>query len=159
MVTKYHFFSFFQAFICFFKFTSHRYTLKMSNSDITSALDGVSWIFLSFFPLFFSQTRRGGLLWKSTQPLNTRALLIQLKRTGWLALQYTVFQWQDFAFHIKAAFLTSIIKCKSMIHYQGLRALKFYQSAGFCKIYYSHFIFEVIAFLSKIQNHYKKLSN
>ena len=43
-----------------------------------------------FFPLFFSQTQRGGLLWKSTQPLNTRALLIQLKRTGWLALQYTL---------------------------------------------------------------------
>jgi hypothetical protein len=38
-------------------------------------------------------------------------------------------------------------------------ALKFYQSVGFCKIYYSHFIFEVITFLSKIQNHSKKLSN
>ena len=32
-------------------------------------------------------------------------------------------------------------------------------SEGFCKIYYSHFIFEVITFLSKIQNHSKKLSN
>ena len=42
---------------------------------------------------------------------------------------------------------------------KGPRALKFYQSAGFCKIYYSHFIFEVITFLSKIQNHTKKLSN
>ena len=31
--------------------------------------------------------------------------------------------------------------------------------AGFCKIYYSHFIFEVITFLSKIQNYSKKLSN
>ena len=41
---------------------------------------------------------------------------------------------------------------------QGL-VLKIYQSAGFCKIYYSHFIFEVIIFLSKIQNHKKKLSN
>ena len=30
---------------------------------------------------------------------------------------------------------------------------------GICKIYYSHFIFEVITFLSKIQNHPKKLSN
>ena len=38
-------------------------------------------------------------------------------------------------------------------------ALKFYQSAGFCKIYYSHIIFEVIIFLSKIQNHPQKLSN
>ena len=28
-------------------------------------------------------------------------------------------------------------------------------SEGFCKIYYSHFIFEVITFLSKIQNHSK----
>ena len=45
---------FFQAFICFFKFTSHHYTLKMSNSDITSALDGVSWIFSFFFFHFFS---------------------------------------------------------------------------------------------------------
>ena len=42
---------------------------------------------------------------------------------------------------------------------KGPRALKFYQSAGFCKIYYSHFIFEVITFLRKIQNHSKKLSN
>ena len=32
-------------------------------------------------------------------------------------------------------------------------------SEGFCKIYYSHFIFEVITLLSKIQNHSKKLSN
>jgi len=30
---------------------------------------------------------------------------------------------------------------------------------GICKIYYSHFIFEVITFLRKIQNHSKKLSN
>jgi hypothetical protein len=42
---------------------------------------------------------------------------------------------------------------------EGPRALKFYHSVGFCKIYYSHFIFEVITFLSKIQNHSKKLSN
>jgi len=35
---------------------------------------------------------------------------------------------------------------------QGPRALKFYHSAGFCKIYYSHFIFEVMTFLRKIQN-------
>jgi hypothetical protein len=33
----------------------------------------------------------------------------------------------------------------------GPWALKFYQSAGFCKIYYSHFIFEVITFLRKIK--------
>jgi hypothetical protein len=32
---------------------------------------------------------------------------------------------------------------------KGARALKFYQSAGFCKIYYSHFIFKVITFLKK----------
>ena len=37
---------------------------------------------------------------------------------------------------------------------QGPRALKFYHSAGFCKIYYSHFIFEVMTFLRKIQNWY-----
>ena len=37
---------------------------------------------------------------------------------------------------------------------KGPRALKFYQSAGFCKIYYSHFIFEVMTFLRKIQNWY-----
>ena len=42
---------------------------------------------------------------------------------------------------------------------QGPRALKLYQSAGFWKIYYSHFIFEVIRFLSKVQNYSKKLSN
>ena len=41
----------------------------------------------------------------------------------------------------------------------GPWALKHYQSLGVCKIYYSHFIFEVITFLSKIQNHSKKLSN
>jgi hypothetical protein len=41
----------------------------------------------------------------------------------------------------------------------GPWALKHYQSAGFCKIYYSHFIFEVITFLSKIQSHSKKSSN
>ena len=35
--------------------------------------------------------------------------------------------------------------------------MKFYHSAGFCKINY--FIFEAITFLSKIQNHSKKLSN
>jgi hypothetical protein len=40
---------------------------------------------------------------------------------------------------------------------QGL--VMFYQSAGFSKIYHSHFIFEVITFLSKNQNHSKKLSN
>jgi hypothetical protein len=34
----------------------------------------------------------------------------------------------------------------------GPRAMKFYHSAGFCKIYYSHFIFEVMTFLRKIQN-------
>ena len=39
---------------------------------------------------------------------------------------------------------------------KGPRALKFYHFAGFCKIYYSHFIFEAITFLSKIQNHSKK---
>ena len=33
------------------------------------------------------------------------------------------------------------------------------QSEGFCKIYYSHFIFEIIIVLRKIQNHSKKLSN
>ena len=33
----------------------------------------------------------------------------------------------------------------------GPRTLKFYHSAGFCKIYYSHFNFEVMKFLSKIQ--------
>ena len=56
---------------------------------------------------------------------------------------------------------------QTMIHYlenkvgvvdfanaQGM-VMKFYQSVGFCKIYYSHFIFEVITFLSKIQNHSK----
>jgi hypothetical protein len=48
--------------------------------------------------------------------------------------------------------------CSPSAH-QGLRALKFYQSAGFCKIYYSHFIFEVITFMRKIQNHSKKSSN
>ena len=40
---------------------------------------------------------------------------------------------------------------------KGPRALKFYQFAGFCKIYYSHFIFEVISFLSKIQNHSRNI--
>jgi hypothetical protein len=33
------------------------------------------------------------------------------------------------------------------------------KSAGFCKIYYSHIFFELIIFLSKNQNHSKKLSN
>ena len=42
---------------------------------------------------------------------------------------------------------------------KGPRAMKFYHSAAFCKIYYSHFIFEVITFLRKIQNHSEKLSN
>ena len=37
--------------------------------------------------------------------------------------------------------------------------MTFYQSVGFWKMYNSHFIFEVIRFLSKIQNHSKKLSN
>ena len=36
---------------------------------------------------------------------------------------------------------------------KGPAGFEFYQSAGFCKIYYSHFIFEVITFLRKIQNH------
>ena len=35
----------------------------------------------------------------------------------------------------------------------GPWALKHYQSLSICKIYNSHFIFEVIKFLSKIQNH------
>ena len=38
---------------CFFKFTSHHYTNKMSNSDTTSALDGVSQIFHSLWTVFF----------------------------------------------------------------------------------------------------------
>ena len=56
-------------------------------------------------------------------------------------------------------------KARGMVKFQSPRALagpwalKYYQSWGFCKIYYSHFIFEVITFLSKIQNHSKKLSN
>ena len=60
-------FSFLQASICFFKFTSHHYTNKMSNSDITSALDGVSQIFHSIWTSFFSASR--ALLWKGSQPL------------------------------------------------------------------------------------------
>jgi len=51
-----------------------------------------------------------------------------------------------------------------VIHYlknkvAGPWALKHYHSLGICKIYYSHFIFEVITFLSKIQNHSKKIVN
>jgi hypothetical protein len=42
---------------------------------------------------------------------------------------------------------------------KGPWPLKFYQFAGFCKIYNSHFILEVITFLRKIPNHSKKLSN
>ena len=48
---------------------------------------------------------------------------------------------------------------QSPIARQGPRALKLYHLVGFCKIYYSHFIFEVITFLRKIQNHLEKLSN
>jgi hypothetical protein len=48
---------------------------------------------------------------------------------------------------------------QGLVMFSGPWALKFYQSAGFCKIYYSHFIFEVITFLSIIQEHSKKLSN
>ena len=48
-----------------------------------------------------------------------------------------------------------------MIHYlkNKVGVVDFANAAGFCKIYYSHFIFEVIKLLRKIQNHSKKLSN
>ena len=39
----------------------------------------------------------------------------------------------------------------------GLRALKFYQSAGFCKIYYSYFIFEVMYHFSHMNQKLTKL--
>jgi hypothetical protein len=45
----------------------------------------------------------------------------------------------------------NVLKPKGL---KGPRALKFYQSAGFCKIYCSHFILEVMTFLRKIQNRY-----
>ena len=59
-------------------------------------------------------------------------------------------------------YLENKVGVVNFVNAQGLAgpwALKFYQSAGFCKIYYSQFIFEVITFLSKFQNHSKKLSN
>ena len=56
-------------------------------------------------------------------------------------------------------------KARGMVKFQSPRALagpwalKHYHSLGICKIYYSHFIFEVITFLRKNQNHSGKLSN
>ena len=54
--------------------------------------------------------------------------------------------------------VVDISNAQGMVMFQSPRAPQIYQSVGFCKIYdFPLFYFKVITFLSKIQNHPKKI--